>query len=353
VPASASSPGTFQPVGKTIQPGLENAIVLRDGSVLITGGGMPTDTGFVAYASAERFDPTTNTFSAVTPMTTPRQAHAAVLLQDGRVLVVGGWDGQSSRSSAEEFDPATGGFTLAGRMAEVRSGPSATLLRDGRVLVIGGWNDSSGPGPGGTAELFDPVTGLFSKTGSPVGIRGANTALALSDGRVAVLGSEAGKPRVEIYDPTSGAFSRQGALLISMRVAGTANLLPTGKILITGGYDHFENGKPVAGATIEVYDPDTGKSTLTGSLAQARAFQIGVTLEDGRVLVAGGIPDRDGAPLRSAELVDPATGKASPAGEMLAGAVGPAVLLRDGRVLILDGFSSDGTPSDTAEVYVP
>jgi hypothetical protein len=126
VAVSANGPGTFQPVGKSTYRGLENAVVLRDGSVLITGGGRPTDTGFVTYASAERFDPATNTFSAVMPMTTPRQAHAAVLLQDGRVLILGGWDGQNSLNSAELFDPVTGSFSLTGPMAQVRSGPSAT-----------------------------------------------------------------------------------------------------------------------------------------------------------------------------------------------------------------------------------
>ncbi|MCI0581296.1 MAG: hypothetical protein L0227_00130 [Chloroflexi bacterium] len=62
------------------------ATLLANGSVLITGGG-PTGTG-EALSSAELWDPTSATFRAATPMLAPAARHAAILLPDGRVLIV-------------------------------------------------------------------------------------------------------------------------------------------------------------------------------------------------------------------------------------------------------------------------
>src|SRR5687768_12779202 len=84
LPAHGATSGTFQPVGMMVKARGDATVTrLRDGSVLVTGG--YADTG--ALASAERFDPTTNQFAAVGRMSAPRMLHAAVRLQDGRVLV--------------------------------------------------------------------------------------------------------------------------------------------------------------------------------------------------------------------------------------------------------------------------
>ena len=81
-------------------------------------------------------------------MTAARAGHAAALLPDGRVLVAGGiglepGGGQRSLASAEVYDPVTGMFTRTGPMVADRAcclgrGLAATVLPDGRVLVSGG-----------------------------------------------------------------------------------------------------------------------------------------------------------------------------------------------------------------------
>jgi hypothetical protein len=88
-------------------------------------------------------------FTAASDMTTPRNAHAAVLLPDGTVLITGGegWGSigsgpccwfLGSLASAESYDSTTGAFTAAGSMTARREWHSATLLNDGRVLLAGG-----------------------------------------------------------------------------------------------------------------------------------------------------------------------------------------------------------------------
>jgi hypothetical protein len=91
-----------------------------------------------------------------------RGHHTATLLDDGRILVVGGGAGPDAPTrSAELWDPATRSFSAADSLADARGGHSATLLPDHRVLVIGGYG--AGGIPLASTEIWDPVpdaTGL-------------------------------------------------------------------------------------------------------------------------------------------------------------------------------------------------
>jgi hypothetical protein len=117
-------------------------------------------------------------------MTLPRYKHAAVLLRDGNVLVVGGSDGrdwQGPYAAAELYERARGAFSPAGQMQSPRFKlPAAVaLLRDGKVLVAGG---------GEQAEVFDPASRTFSTAGRMDAPRFYSTATLLADGRVLVAG---------------------------------------------------------------------------------------------------------------------------------------------------------------------
>jgi hypothetical protein len=96
-----------------------------------------------------------------------------------------------------------------------------------------------------------------------------------------------------------GAFLVTGSLNTA-RYDHTATLLPSGMVLVAGGY----NGGYLASA--ELYDPASGAWTATGSLNTARASYTATLLPNGMVLVAGGEDNSD--LLASAELYDPASG---------------------------------------------
>jgi hypothetical protein len=306
-------------------------------------------------ASAELFDPKSDTFSATGPMATARADFTATLLSDGRVLVAGGWTTRATTlNSAELYDPATGSFSATGSMISDRWQFTATLLSDGRVVIAGGEDKSGGLV---SAELYDPASGNFSATGSLASVRLGATATRLSDGRVLVAGGYDGATDLasaELYDPRSGAWSLTGSMT-TPRAGHTATPLSDGRILIAGGHDgsiaRGYDGSAVL-ASAELYDPLTGKFTATGTMTAARDHGTATRLADGRVLVAGG-DDTSLKAVASAELYDPATGTFSATDPMASARDGgTATLLSDGQVLVAGGMDDSGVLA-SAELYRP
>jgi large repetitive protein len=140
------------------------SVLLQNGSILVTGGastgGASTGGASTAGASltAEVFG-TDGSMNYVSPMTTARSRHTATLLDDGRVLVVGGdTGGGAATNSAEIYNPGSNSWSSAGTLIDARFGHTATLLEDGRVLIAGGENG----GTVATLEIYDPTSNAFS-----------------------------------------------------------------------------------------------------------------------------------------------------------------------------------------------
>ena len=145
----------LQPVGPMlVARAVHTETTLSDGRVLIAGG-CTTDgctLGSSGGATAELFDPLTRRFSATGRMLLSRDDHRAVLLNDGRVLVAGGF---GAESTAEIYDPVSNSWTSAGSLLDARLGHSATLLASGQVLLVGG-SRSEPAGYLANAERYDP-----------------------------------------------------------------------------------------------------------------------------------------------------------------------------------------------------
>lgn len=287
-------------------------------------------------------------------MSTSRIEHTATVLPDGRVLLAGGINDEGGwLNTAEIWNPATGAVTPTGSMTGPRPGGSAVLLRDGRVLIAG----RTGSGflvqvSTSFAEVFDPATGAFTATASPVGeadwnMLGAVSAVQLADGRVLIAEDGSHLLHAELYDPVLDTWTMTGSLLMS-RSARSATLLDNGLVLFAGGWPDSGSGPT---ATAELYDPASGTFRPTGSMAQPRSAQRATSLDDGRVLISGGW---DGtAALRSVEIYDPATGKFRSAGSMTVSRWGhTATLLPNGLVLMAGGGGGDLNRTD-AELFNP
>ena len=321
------------------------ATLLGNGKVLIAGGFAGDEN---SLASAEVFDPQTNTFSSTGNMGFARSGHSATALPDGKVLVAGGYNG-IYLDSAEIYDTRTGKFTQAGKMTLPRSGHIAVLLAGGKVLLAGG------VGTGWTfladAELYDPTTNIFTKTGGMTTARESHTATLLKDGNVLVIGGHQGRrsaitiyQSAEIYDPVGGRFTATANLTVK-RHKHDATLLTDGTVLIVGGSD--ERDSRGAYNSAEIYDPKTKSSAKLGDMNLARYKHQGTTvlLKNGKTLIAGG-SDR-------AEVFDPATKTfAITAGRFESARLfATATLLRDGQVLIVGGYDNDNAVSSKAWIY--
>jgi hypothetical protein len=441
------APVTPAPTGSWVAAGSMPADWFGGPVVALPGGGalaIARDGSAVA-----RWDPSTATWTKGKGLATPRWNFAAVPLQDGRVLVVGGAnDTQQAYSSAWVYDgrmPA-GSWSKVGLMSTARSEPSAALLQDGRVLVAGGAyfdRPSGGVAPdavgsnglasavlaafqpgapartGGrsplsdvapshtvpalaTAELFDPGTGTFSRTGSMQFARAGAVATTLSDGRVllvspggelwvgsdvAVYQDQRAASTPEVYDPSTGRFSLVGSLPPIARAAiaadgvevpttdpwmtstGTLVALQDGGALLVGHdvswkheadvvrtfrFDGRTSAWTQVGAAFASGN-DWASGTQRSTPATDVAGSFVAPLPDGRVLAAGGVPaiEFGWKAATIARAFDPATNGWADLPSMPTARVdGATAALTDGSVLLVGGDWSD-SGGQTAVRYVP
>jgi uncharacterized protein (TIGR03437 family) len=335
------TPGTFTATGNMTTPrALHSATLLPNGKVLITQGSYGPSSSY----AAELYDPATRNFTATGGTTTfggiatllgngkvlitgasdaaqlydpatdtfnPTGAYlgdfyygdsfypdTATLLPDGRVLIVGDAAGNGYLEREELYDPVAGTFKLTGVMHTfgdnvIWTGHTATLLPNGKVLLTGGVSEDFGTFR--VAELYDPLTGTFTATGSMTTPRAEHTATLLPDGTVLIAGGQyiGAMASAEIYNPATGTFSSIGNMTTS-RTGHTATLLPNGTVLLAGG----------GSASAEIYNPATGTFSFTGNMAASRFWQAATLLPDGTILVTGGVSDARVA-LASAELYMP------------------------------------------------
>jgi hypothetical protein len=234
--------GTFAATGNMATAAGNLAILLNDGKVLID------EVGYGPPDVAELYDPVTGTFWRTgDPLV--RYAQTATLLPDGRVLFV------SECGADQLYDPVSGTFSLTNKPgARIGcDGFAAAALTDGTVLVAGGYNDTGANNP--AAELYAPSSGSFHPTGNMTGKRYYHTATLLPDGTVLIAGGQDDSPlqpaaaSAEIYDPASGTFSRTGDMT-GAHIEHMATLLLDGRVLLTGGFK--PDGQP---AIPEVYTP--------------------------------------------------------------------------------------------------
>ena len=299
-------------------------------------------------------------------LTTARFDHAAALLNDGRVLVTGGYGiSGAALASTELYDPATGLWTNAtGSLVTARGDIFAVTLGNGKVLVAGGVNSESYDAP--NAELYDPAgQGTWTETGPLVTPRSYHTLTLLADGTALLVGgSNSGINKntlglgiinnAEIYDPVTNNWSATASLSVN-RYSHTATLLQNGQVLVAGGFGGADSATTLNGA--ELFQPPAGATvaswTATGSLHKGRYSHTATLLNDGTVLVAGGV-DAAGNDIDSSELFDPGTGTWTVVGKLNSARFNHrAILMPSGQVLVMGGANASSANLDSAELYDP
>jgi hypothetical protein len=352
----------WQPLAPMFVPRvMSTATRLNDGSVLVAGGidRTPQSWGDPEryLSSTERFVPFSRTWELGGSLRTPRGYHVATRLQDGRVLVTGGQtrgaDGKPELlASAELYDPVNRVWTRTASMAHARSGHTALLLPDGRVLVAGGMEYLDEPVP---AELYEPWTETWTSLPSTPNLAGARL-VALPGGAVLALGS---LPRMNdegdrfpsethFYDVATKTW-RPGPLMKANRWNPLALALRSGRVLAIAAGGYYLQAR-----TPELFEPDTQRWVSTGPPVEFRMGAAGAVLSDGRALLTGGVWGDYPRPIYTgAELFDEATGHWTPTAVPREGRMDAVLVALDGGEALLAGGSGMRGTLASAELFVP
>ena len=311
---------------------LHTATLLANGKVLVSGGLSTGLQGAVALASAEIFDPGTRHWSLTGPMAIPRAMHTASLLPDGRVLVVGGFDGGDYQATAEFYDPASGSWSPAPGLAAPLAAQTANSLANGSVLLCGGLQSIQVKGQAGKfllslladsnieyvvtapyCQSYDPVSNCWSQRARLPHRRYAHLGVALPSGQILFAGGSNGMGEwnwvlpTDIYDPARDSFA-VGPDLRMGRTFAEATVMPDGGVFFAGGKVDTWTFLPAT----EAFSPDLDSGRALGILAKPRGHGMSFSLPGGRFLLTGGVgPDvapASGAPpqavLDSTEIFD-------------------------------------------------
>ena len=215
------------------------------------------------------------------------------------------------------------------------------------LLAVVACSNTATPSPTVVTSSAVPPTPSAIPTPSP-------TASPLPTATPSPLPTATPSPR-----PMAPATLRPGPKMTTAREGQTAVRLADGRVLILGGIVSFPGKCEMAciepaTASVEIYDPRTGKFSHDGSLAQARVGANAVLLSDATVLVMGG---GYGAPVETMEIYDPAMGTSAlvklPANVASLPAEAATSLLADGRVLIAGGTYNNSSTSNATLVFNP
>jgi hypothetical protein len=307
-------------------------------------------------------------------MVRARMNHAAVLLNDGRVLVTGGETAARTQlATTEMYDPEANTWTALDDMAIPRANHAMALLPSGKVLIMGGGKNAPIGQPSSlevtaTCELFDPSTLAFTSTGSMLDPRSHFQTVVLPTGKVMVMGGGAsthdhgatcsaipdcgpladGLASSEIYDEATGLWSSTAAMETA-RYSFSATLLKSGLVLVVAGVNHG----PHSFNSVEIYDPTTGTWAAGTPLpGQDREHHSAALMGDGRVMVAGG-KQADVTPLRRVDVYDPSTQQWSGAPALPNVRTMPGLVeLSSGNLLTAGGYNQfDLAAVNTAAVF--
>lgn len=279
-------------------------------------------------------------WSSASSMILPRASPVALILTSGDILVIGGISTNGPTATTEIFDSEALVWKPGPTMNSARVGHTATLLDDGTVLVTGG---ESGKGTVASAEIIDVVRGGALSVGSMYFARSGHAASSLPDGRVLISGGtdwiSGTWYQAEAYNPSTHSFEPAGSMQHA-RMLFTMHLLASGDVLAVGG--------DIAG-TSEMFDPSTGVWVDAVSMGCGRYEFAAAELEDGRIVVAGGMDD--GVVMSSAEIYDPTSNSWTSAGDMTQPRMRFSLTgLSDGKLIAAGSSSSEGS-TDTTEIF--
>ncbi len=305
-------------------------------------GAMPS-----VFGTSARFEPT------ATPVVV--DGAPAVLVAGGRA---NGASPSGNHRSAFLLDAGTRAVIWSGATVTARSGHQALLLDSGRVLLVGGLEgEEIGAQPANASfEIFDPATRTF-EGGEALDVPARDLAVAsLGPDGALVCGGAFLDEDVRTPSATCQRISQLGQVLDAAPLpsprAGLAMApLGRGEVLATGGVGALaRDATSPASAEAWRYVLASDAWTRVGDLPAARAHHAMVAMPDGRVVVVGGAESIGpahydvGAPVGQLDRYDPHE-EAFFVAEVTATGAGAWPLIAEGApglALVLSGWTGDG-----------
>jgi N-acetylneuraminic acid mutarotase len=237
------------------------AVLLNDGRVYVTGGitainaADPLASINSITGNSQRYQPSNNTWSAAPNLPLPRAGHAVSRLADGRVLLSGGLEVASLfgiplpafSDDCRIYNPTTNALQDIPDFTGNRILHAQLTLSNGKVLVVGGADGNlltQTFSPLGSTFLYDPATNGWTAGGSLSQPRAFHGLHELASGQVLTLGGLAtvdvltttGSPALALeYAPLSAAsWSTPGNLPSTRPGAQTANIDGGDRVLVIG-----------------------------------------------------------------------------------------------------------------------
>ena len=242
-----------------------------------------------SVATAEAYDPHSESWEELPPMPTPRLALGVVCGGDGRIYAVGGEGGGVRHSTVEAYNPSTRIWEAVAALPALRSDVGAARCPDGRIVVIGGLSGGPRSAISTSVEAYDPVMNRWTSLAPmPHPRRGAGVTTA-EDGRIFVIGGWLGPngtptDLVEVYDPQRGTWSEAPAMPTARSWLAAARG-KRGRIYAIGGHNPEFGGTL---ATVEICDPETEGWMPGTPLRIARNSFAAAAGADGKIYVIGG-----------------------------------------------------------------
>lgn len=202
---------------------------LPDGKMMIMGGDSGDGTTYNYLKTTVVYNPVANAYEASASMNVARSNFMSVVLNDGNVMAIAGTNSvDNGIYSCEVYHQASDQWSYTDSLKFRYWGGKAVKLNDGRILVAGGFENTK-------CELYDPYTKTWSTGDEMKVLHGIGLSLTLlGDGRVVAVGGSQSPRALEVFSPVTNAWTVANNTMYNNHVNHGAVLMPNGNVLITG-----------------------------------------------------------------------------------------------------------------------
>lgn len=245
---------------------------LLDGRVISFGGDNGDLSNNLVYNNCEIYDPSTNSWSVGSNMNNYRTDFASAILNDGRVLAIGGRDENfNNLNSCEIYNPTTNTWSIISSLNESRAFHKAIRLSSGQILVVGGNSGTN------TAEIYDPYSNTWTYTDT-LAKRHKTGISFVSPGYVS--GGIGASNRVETFNETTNSWNLLSGGFITPRINHSSIFIPSwGALFAFTGESTHKN--------TEAIQINNGVSYNRGNLLTEINNNTPIAFDNGHVLVYG------------------------------------------------------------------